>query len=409
MPLHTPVHRDPKDKGGLGVDYKEVRGPFIGINYNRKNKNNTTHPNQSKDNAPAGRTNEFRIIDETPAGIQNTETGRKLTKTVEANQEFTQTQFKKLESRITENGPLITPRNLFGTPVLSALPGFAPFGTTIPTASRNFGSNIPQNTQAAGTSANAGSGLFNTNNFTRSYGYTNPLQEQGTNEYIAREFQKIKEMISSVPGFCNPIPEVNPTSYLINRYGDRIANVEIPKKFQVPNIKPYDGTSDPQEHVALYLEKMETVPIPYNLKEACLCRSFGSTLTGSALKWLQSLPPQSINSFADLTNLFNSQFSCSGTFEKLTDDLYKITQKQHESLRDFMTRFTKESLNIPKLDMLTAIQALQRGLHPGSKFQEDLIMTQCRNLDEAKARVARFIRLEENELTTAKLDALSYD
>nr|XP_043615873.1 uncharacterized protein LOC122587773 [Erigeron canadensis] len=74
-----------------------------------------------------------------------------------------------------------------------------------------------------------------------------------------------------------------------------------------------------------------------------------------------------------------------------------------------MTRFTKESLNILKLDMLTVIQALQRGLHLGSKFQKDLIMTPCRNLDEAKARAARFIGLEENELTTAKLDALSYD
>nr|XP_043615187.1 uncharacterized protein LOC122587161 [Erigeron canadensis] len=93
----------------------------------------------------------------------------------------------------------------------------------------------------------------------------------------------------------------------------------------------------------------------------------------------------------------------------MTDDLYKIIQKPRESLRDFITRLTKESLNIPKLDMLTAIQVWQRGLHKGSKFQEDLIMTPCRNLDEAKARAARFIRLEENELTTSKLDALSYD
>nr|XP_043615893.1 uncharacterized protein LOC122587792 [Erigeron canadensis] len=415
------------------------------INYNQKNKNNTTRPTQSKNKGPANQTNEFNEVP-TRSEPQNTETERaerssfydkygnpdpfnlgseeaarniidkdmpnsfeilqKLIETVKENQEYTKTQFKILESRIIENGPPITPRNLFSTPPTSAPPGFA---TTDPIASRNFGSNIPQNTQAAGTSANAGSGLPNANDFIRSFGFTNPLQEQGENEYIAREIQKIKEMISSVPGFFNPIPEVNPASYLINRYGDRIATVEIPKKFQMPNMKPYDGTVDPQEHIALYLEKMETVPIPHNLKEACLCRSFGSTLSGSALKWLQSLPPRSIKSFADLTNLFYSQFSCSRTFEKLTDDLYKITQKQHESLRDFMTRFTKESLNIPKLDMLTAIQALQRGLHQGSKFQKDLIMTPYRNLDEAKARAARFIRLEENELTTAKLEALSYD
>uniref|UniRef100_UPI001CB9BDBB uncharacterized protein LOC122584645 n=1 Tax=Erigeron canadensis TaxID=72917 RepID=UPI001CB9BDBB len=330
-----------------------------------------------------------------------------LDKTIKTDQEYNQAQFKILESRTFENRPPMTPRNLFST--TPTAPESAPINTSMQTATPNFGSNIPQNTHVAGTSATMSAGLNNSNNFAGSFAFTNPSQGQGVNDYIAREFQKIKDMISSVPGFCNPIPEVNPASYLINRYGDRIANVKIPKKFQVPNMKPYDGTTDPQEHIALYLEKMETVPIPSNLKEACLCRSFGSTLSGLALKWLQSLPPLFINSFANLTNLFYSQFSCSRTFEKLTDDLYKIIQKPHESLRDFMTRFTKESLNIPKLDMLTTIQALQRGLHKGSKFQEDLIMTPCRNLDEAKARAARFIRLEENELTTSKLDALSYD
>nr|XP_043619741.1 uncharacterized protein LOC122591543 [Erigeron canadensis] len=330
-----------------------------------------------------------------------------LDKTIKTNQEYNQAQLKILESRIFENRPLMTPRNLFST--TPTAPESAPINMSMPTATPNFGSNIPQNTHVAGTSAIMSAGLNNSNNFAGSFAFTNPSHGQGANDYIAREFHRIKDMISSVPGFCNPIPEVNPVSYLINRYGDMIANVEIPKKFQVPNMKPYDGTTDPQEHIALYLEKMETVPIPSNLKEACLCRSFGSTLSGSALKWLQSLPPLSINSFADLTNLFYSQFSCSRTFEKLIDDLYKIIQKPHESLRDFMTRFTKESLNIPKLDMLTAIQALQRGFHKGSKFQEDLIMTPCRNLDEAKVRAARFIRLEENELTTLKLDALSYD
>nr|XP_043630041.1 uncharacterized protein LOC122601339 [Erigeron canadensis] len=319
----------------------------------RRNRNNVARTSaQEKGKEPM---DSFQIPDlsrEIPAGNSSQENN--LDKTIKTNQEYNQAQFKILESRVFENRPLMTPRNLFST--TPTAPESAPINTSMPTATPNFGSNVPQNTHG-----------------------------QGANDNIAREFQKIKDMISSVPGFYNPIPEVKPASYLINRYGDRIANVEIPKKFQVPNMKPYDGTTDPQEHIALYLEKMETVPIPSNLKKACLCRSFGSTLSGSALKWLQSLPPLSINSFADLTNLFYSQFSRSRTFEKVTDDLYKIIQKPHESLRDFMTRFTKESLNIPKLDMLTAIQALQKGLHKGSKFQEDLIMTPCRNLDEAKA------------------------
>src|ERR1043166_6303180 len=89
-------------------------------------------------------------------------------------------------------------------------------------------------------------------------------------------------------------------------------------------MKLYDGTTDPKEHVAQYMERMETIPIQSDLKEACLCKGFGATLTGPALKWLLALPNCSISSFANLVNAFNLQFSCSKTFEKNRRKHFKI-------------------------------------------------------------------------------------
>ena len=100
----------------------------------------------------------------------------------------------------------------------------------------------------------------------------------------------------------------------ISRFAYLICDAEIPKRFQTPNMKLYDGTTDPEEHIAQYRERMEINPIPQDLKEACLCKGFGSTLIGSALKWLLNVPPYSITSFAHLVNLFNSQFSCRRSF-----------------------------------------------------------------------------------------------
>ena len=94
---------------------------------------------------------------------------------------------------------------------------------------------------------------------------------------------------------------------------------------------------------------MEINPISEKLKEACLCKGFGATLTGAALKWLLSLPPFSVTSFSHLVNLFNTQFSCSRKFKKLTSDLYRVIQPSDESFRDFVTRFGKEALEIPNL------------------------------------------------------------
>ncbi|KAK1411207.1 hypothetical protein QVD17_37753 [Tagetes erecta] len=174
-------------------------------------------------------------------------------------------------------------------------------------------------------------------------------------------------------------------------------DAEIPKRFQTPNMKLYDRFSDPEEHVAQYRERMEINHIPKKLKEACLCKVFGSTLTGSALKWLLSLPPYSITLFAYLVNLFNNQFSCSRSFERLTSDLYRITQSNSESLRDYVSKFGIEVLEIRNLDMATAVQAFKMGLKKDSPFYDDLVMTPCRNLDEVRTRALRFIRLEDDK------------
>nr|XP_043625557.1 uncharacterized protein LOC122596980 [Erigeron canadensis] len=195
--------------------------------------------------------------------------------------------------------------------------------------------------------------------------------------------------------------------YKISRFILAIANVEIPKKVSAPHMKTYDGTTDPEEHVAQYLERMETVLIPM---EACLCKGSGATLSGAALKWLLNLSNRSITSFAHLVNQFNLQFSCSRLFEKITSDLYQVTQWDNESLKEFLNIFTRESLQIPKLDMNTAVQALKMGLSKESLYYHDLVMTPCRSLDEARNRALRFIRLEEDEMLRKRMETPStYD
>ncbi|KAK1441334.1 hypothetical protein QVD17_07181 [Tagetes erecta] len=166
--------------------------------------------------------------------------------------------------------------------------------------------------------------------------------------------------------------EVSTGSLKTSRFIKPICDVEIPKRFQTTKMRLYDGTTDPEEHVAHYRERMEINPIPAGIKEACLCKGYGATLTGSALKWLLSIPPHSVSSFAHLVNMFNNQFSCSRSFEKLTGDLYRVTQKSTESLRDYITRFGKESLEIPNLDMDAAVEAFKMGLQKNSLFYEDI-------------------------------------
>ncbi|XP_023737251.1 uncharacterized protein LOC111885204 [Lactuca sativa] len=94
--------------------------------------------------------------------------------------------------------------------------------------------------------------------------------------------------------------------------------------------------------------------------------------------------------------MFNNQFSCSRTFEKITSDLYQVVQDPKEKLRDFVNRFVREALSIPNIDMATAVEAFKLGLRKDSSFYEDLVMTACKRLDEVRCRALRFIGIKED-------------
>lgn len=69
---------------------------------------------------------------------------------------------------------------------------------------------------------------------------------------------------------------------------------------------------------------MMTIPIPKHMREASLCKGFGLTLIGPALKWLTSLPNGCITSFSHLDNMSNLEFASNRGLVKQTSDLYRI-------------------------------------------------------------------------------------
>ncbi|XP_074315355.1 uncharacterized protein LOC141651549 [Silene latifolia] len=131
-----------------------------------------------------------------------------------------------------------------------------------------------------------------------------------------------------------------------------------------------------------------------SLKEACMWKGFGSTLSGAALQWFVGLPNKIISSFADLVNAFNQanwrQESGEGT------DLYRIVQGFEESTRDYLNRFNKEKVAIPRCDIATAIQAFRRGLHQDSDLYKDLMKHPYTTFEEVQTKAIAIMRLEED-------------
>uniref|UniRef100_A0A0D3BVE8 Retrotransposon gag domain-containing protein n=1 Tax=Brassica oleracea var. oleracea TaxID=109376 RepID=A0A0D3BVE8_BRAOL len=159
-------------------------------------------------------------------------------------------------------------------------------------------------------------------------------------------------MVESLPGVAPPIRKSNPDSYADTPFTDEITLIEMPRKFSFPSIKVYDRTTDPDDHVAQYRQRMLAAALPKGSREATMCKGFGSTLTGPALQWV-----------------------------------YQSTlQHRAEPLRGYIARFNQEKVAIPECSIPTAISAFKRGLLPDGDLYKELTKYQCKTMEDVLSR-----------------------
>nr|XP_025608185.1 uncharacterized protein LOC112701666 [Arachis hypogaea] len=102
----------------------------------------------------------------------------------------------------------------------------------------------------------------------------------------------------------------------------------------------------------------------------------------------------SISSFEELARSFIDYFAALRINVHGSYYLGTIRQGQHESLKDYMTRFAETTMEIPDLDPAVHLHALKAGLRPG-KFRETITVTKLKMLEEFRERAVGQIEIEE--------------
>ena len=110
-------------------------------------------------------------------------------------------------------------------------------------------------------------------------------------------------------------------------YTDRIMAEDIPRHFRVPQMEPYDGTSDPLDHLGSFKAHM----MIQGASDAMYCLAFPATLKKSARMWYSSLRPGTIDSFSELEKLFVLHFRTCRKTPRNTDTLF-LHHNEGESL-----------------------------------------------------------------------------
>ena len=89
---------------------------------------------------------------------------------------------------------------------------------------------------------------------------------------------------------------------------------------------------------------------------------FHVALTGPARTWLMNLSPGSIQSWGELCALFSANFANAYQQHGVETHLHAVRQQPRESLRAFISRFTKVRGTIPSISDATIITAFRQGV-----------------------------------------------
>ncbi|XP_011071428.1 uncharacterized protein LOC105156873 [Sesamum indicum] len=158
----------------------------------------------------------------------------------------------------------------------------------------------------------------------------------------------------------------------------------------MPDLPKYDGTKDPQEHVAAF----DLVMNLYGQSGPINAKLFVTTLTEKAQEWFTSLPPDSIESHEQLMQNFTFHFASKRKQKRSATHLFTIRQRKNKTLKSFMWRFNNETLEVQDLRIDMMISILIHGLKKEA-FASALARDPPADVDQLMALAQKYIDEEE--------------
>ncbi|GKV53054.1 hypothetical protein SLEP1_g59602, partial [Rubroshorea leprosula] len=106
---------------------------------------------------------------------------------------------------------------------------------------------------------------------------------------------------------------------------------------------------------------------------------------------------------SQLAKLFSNKFASQREIKRTATELMQVSQKEGESLRDYMQRFNKATLDIDNVPDTICLSALLHGLKRG-RFLDDLLENPPKTWNEVNDRSASFILSEEFQSSKRRAD-----
>jgi hypothetical protein len=139
---------------------------------------------------------------------------------------------------------------------------------------------------------------------------------------------------------------------------DHLHAATWPSKFRPHLPEKYDGTSNLSEILQVYVTAITTA----GGDTVVMATYFHVALSGPAQTWLMNLAPGSIYSWEELCARFTANFASAYQQHGVEAHLHAVRQEPGETLRAFISRFTKVRGTIPRISDASIITAFCQGV-----------------------------------------------
>ncbi|XP_073030627.1 uncharacterized protein [Primulina eburnea] len=207
---------------------------------------------------------------------------------------------------------------------------------------------------------------------------------------MAQELEDLKKKVKELEAKVGSSHISTPAGSQGCLFSLEIVSEPLPAHFKATKIREYDGNSDPDEH----LTRFENMAMLHCYSDKIKCKVFLTTLVDSAQRWFEKLEPRSIQSFAGFRDTFLHHFSSSKRYKKTAFSLFEVKQAGDESLRAYIRRFNKASLEVPACAPETKTTAFTQGLREGDFFRS-LVKKQPGNFEDLLSQAEKYINMEE--------------
>jgi hypothetical protein len=132
-----------------------------------------------------------------------------------------------------------------------------------------------------------------------------------------------------------------------------------PSKFRPQLPEKYDGTTNSSEFLQVYVTAITAA----GGDTTVMATYFHVALSGPARTWLMNLSSGSIYSWEELCARFTANFVSGYQQHGVEAHLHAVRQEPGETLRAFISRFTKVRGTIPHISDVSIITAFRQGVH----------------------------------------------